>query len=466
METYISKDQFKWIGENLIKFIIDKDFHSRIDLDNLTLRIYREKSILNYDDILKKYSINESSTAISFIKHVILSDYSLKSFKTRDRINTQFVWRLIFDSLTFFRKNNPYAGIGSQGFLSIELYRFESDDNRKILRLHIWDDSFSNDFKENDFRKYKIHSHLYSAQSHVIAGNILNNRYEVSDSETESKNSLYSINWNSTKDENGTTKRESNLEIDKSNIQIKKTSSEKIAMCQGYSVSIDEYHSSESITSLSATLFLFNSNEGLNDLSKVVGPKNDTEPGFKYEKTNFFPCLYNIDREVKKYYNKQVLLALDWSRKIHTLEHAHRIESRHLNNFSKALSWSIVALPAIISGTAFYLKQLPEKQEDIIFWVAILAALSTLLGTINKVVKPSDLSEKHRLNSEKFEHLRHKLEQHIVFNNDERLEIMLDKIRKEWKELTLHNIKEYNFKEASEKIRKMKKYPENLGFIE
>ena len=87
METYISKDQFKWIGENLIKFIIDKDFHSRIDLDNLTLRIYREKSILNYDDILEKYSINESSTAISFIKHVILSDYSLKSFKTIANFN-------------------------------------------------------------------------------------------------------------------------------------------------------------------------------------------------------------------------------------------------------------------------------------------------------------------------------------------------------------------------------------------
>lgn len=148
------------------------------------------------------------------------------------------------------------------------------------------------------------------------------------------------------------------------------------------------------------------------------------------------------------------------------MEHAHRIESRHLNIFYNVLSWSIVALPAIISGTAFYLKQLPEKQDDIIFWVAILAGLSTLLGTINKVVKPSDLSEKHRLNSEKFEHLRHKLEQHIVFNNDERLEIKLDKIRKEWKELTLHNVKENNFKNASIKIRKMKKYPENLGFIE
>jgi hypothetical protein len=153
-------------------------------------------------------------------------------------------------------------------------------------------------------------------------------------------------------------------------------------------------------------------------------------------------------------------------RKIHTLEHAHRIESRHQNIISEALSWSIVGLPAIISGVAFYLKQVPEKQGDFILSVAILAGLSTLLGTINKVIKPSDLSERHRFNSEKFEHLRHKLEQHIVFNNDERLEIMLDEIRKEWKNLTLHNVKERNFKRASKQIRKMKKYPENLGFIE
>jgi hypothetical protein len=129
---------------------------------------------------------------------------------------------------------------------------------------------------------------------------------------------------------------------------------------------------------------------GLNDLSKVVGPKNDPETGFKYEQINVFPSLYDIDREIKKYYNKQKLLALDWMRKIHTLEHAHRIESRHLNTFSEILSWSIVGIPAIIAGLTFYLKQMPNDKESIIVWVAILAGISTLLGTINKVIKPSN----------------------------------------------------------------------------
>jgi hypothetical protein len=212
-------------------------------------------------------------------------------------------------------------------------------------------------------------------------------------------------------------------------------------------------------------LFLFNSDEGLNDLSKVVGPKNDSDTGFKYEQINVFPSLYNIDREIKKYYNKQKLLGLDWMRKIHTLEHAHRIESRHLNTFSELLSWSIVGIPAIIAGLTFYLKQMPNEKEDIIVWVAIMAGISTLLGTINKVVKPSNLSEKHRLNSEKFEHLRHKLEKCIIFNNDDRLELVLDDIQKDWKELTLYNVKECNFKRASKMIKSMKVYPDNQAFL-
>lgn len=465
MDSYISKGQFKSIAKDLIKYIIEKEFHPRIDFENLILRIYRDNHLLEYDDILTKYSIHESPTAINFIELVILSDYALKSFKSRKRINTQFAWRLIFSTLTFFKKDNPVAGIGSQGFLSIELYRFESDNNRKILRLHIWDDSFGNNFGENVFQKYKVHSHLYNAQSHVLAGNILNNTYEVSVSDKNSEESLYRIDWKAFTDEKGLSKRKSELSIDKNDVQLKKLSSETISIGQDYSVSINEYHNSQSITPTSATLFLFNSDEGLNDFSKVVGPKNDSEPGFKYEKINFFPSLYNIDREVKKYYNKQKLLALDWLRKIHTLEHAHRIESRHLNTFSEILSWSIVAIPAIISGITFYLKQVPDKMEDLLLWAAIFAGISTLLGTINKIIKPSSLSEKHRLNSEKFEHLRHRLEKYIIFNNDERLELMLDEIRNEWKDLTLHNVKEYNFEKASEMIRKMNTYPEKLAFL-
>ena len=87
------------------------------------------------------------------------------------------------------------------------------------------------------------------------------------------------------------------------------------------------------------------------------------------------------------------------------------------------------------------------------------------INTINKVIKPSDLSEKHRVNSQNFEHLRHKLEKSIVFNDDERLDSVLGEIQSEWADLTLHNVKEYNFKRASNMIKGMKIYPSNLSFL-
>lgn len=465
MESYLSKSQFRSLADNLLKYIVAKEFHTRIDIENLALRIYRDHNTLKYDEILDKYSINESPSAISFIKLIVLSDYSLKAFASRKKINTQFAWRLILDALTFFNKNNPVSSVGSQGFLSIELYRFESGKKRKILRLHIWDESFSINPQNLNFKKYEIHSHLFNAQSHVLAGSILNERFDISNSNDTSEKSLYRIDWKSIMDEDGVSKRQSELNVEVNDVRVTKLSSETIGAGQDYSVSINEYHSSRSITPISATLFLFNSNEGLSELSKVVGPKNDPETGFRYEKVNFLPSLYYIDREIKKYYSKQKLLALDWMRKIHTLEHAHRIESRHLNTFSEVLSWSMVLIPAAISGLMFYLNKSTNTSENLILWVAILAGISVLLGTINKVIKPSDLSEKHRVNSQNFEHLRHKLEKYIVFNDDERLDSVLCEIQSDWTDLTLNNVKEYNFKRASDMIKAMKVYPENLSFL-
>lgn len=464
MDSYLSKKQFRSLADNLLNHIVPTEFHIRIDINNLILRIYRDKNILKYDEILDKYLINESPSAISFTKLVVLSDYSLKSFASRKKINTQFVWRLILDSLTFFYKNNPVSNIGSQGFLSIELYRFEKEKNRKILRLHIWDESFPKNIKQVDFNKYSIHSHLFNAQSYILSGTILNERFEISSSEN-SENSLYRIEWDSVTSEDGVTKRKSKLAVDKTDISVTKLSTETIEPGQNYSVLVNEYHSSKSISPISATLFLFNSYEGQSEISKVVGPKNDPETGFKYEPVNFLPSLYSIDRDIKKFYNKQKLLALDWMRKIHTLEHAHRIESRHLFIFSELLSWSMVAIPALISGLTFYLSKTSSSTDNTIIWISVLAALSVLLGTINKVIKPSDLSEKHRLNSQKFEHLRHKLEKCIVFNEDDRLDSILSEIQSEWEDLTLYNVKEYNFSTATKMIKRMKVYPDNLSFI-
>ena len=155
-------------------------------------------------------------------------------------------------------------------------------------------------------------------------------------------------------------------------------------------------------------------------------------------------------------------------RKIHTLEHAHRIESRDLKFWSEILSWAMVIIPAFTAGFSIFLKSSSSdiSKSYFIVLIAITAGLSTLIGTILRVVQPGKSSETHRINSERFEHLRHKIESHIVFRTDERLENFLEDVRSEWERLTLFNVKEKNFKLAQYYLRKLGKYPENLSFLE
>lgn len=465
MKSSINKKRFQYLGENLLNNIIDKSFHRTIDFENLILRIYRDKNTLDYDEIFDKYLNYESSIAIGFVKLVILSDYSLICFSTRRKLNTQFAWRLIFDYILAFRKGTPIASIGSQGFLSIELFRFESEKDRKILRLHIWDESLSNNFNSGEFEKYTIHSHLYSAQSQVLVGELINKTYSIDETENDSPESLYKIKWENKTDASGKIVRESHLEEETSRIKINQLSAETISIGQQYSIGINEFHSSKSKAKLSATLFLFNSDEGLSDISKVVGPKNDSNPGFKYEKINFLPLIYEIDRNIRKHFNGQRLVALDWMRKIHILEHAHRIESKKLNLFSEILSWSMIALPAIISGLTFYLSKTTENTQTLLIMIAIIGSVNVIIGTVNKVIKPSDLSDKHRINSQKLEFLRHKIEKYLVFNDDERLELLLENVLKEWQQITLFNVKESNFTKAVERVKRLKVYPNNSEFL-
>lgn len=466
MENYISKDKFKLIAGNLIKHTIQEEFWLTIDYKNLVPQLFKGQKRLSYDELLENYTKKVSPSACNFIKQVILTHYALDSFESQNKINTLFVWRLLYDTLLYFRKNDPISGLSSAGFLAIELYRFEENSILKILRLHLWSETFSNSFQKNEFSKYKVHSHLFNAQSHMLNGKILNKRFTVNDSVNPTDLTLYKIIWKLNDDPKSPYKRQSKLEVDRVNVQINNISTELISSGQSYTISVNEFHSSESISPLSATLFLFNSEVGKSEYSMVVGPSNDVSPGFKYEKINYLPLLHQIDRNIRDYYNKQILLSLDWMRKIHILELAHRIESRKLKSFSDVLTWLLVFLPAIMSAMALYLKLVPNGEKSLLVWLAILAGLSTLVGTILKIANPGDLSEKHRLNSEKFERIRHKIEKHIVFNNDERLESYLDTVRTEWEQLTLLNVKQRNFNKATKWVLKMNKYPKNLEFID
>lgn len=470
MIKYISRSQFTHISENLLTEILNEEQSQTIDLKNFVLRLFDGKYELTYKELLNN-NTEFSPIRRALLKRVVLVDYALWKFRENETINTNFVWRLIFETLLFFKKDDFIASVGSQGFLSIELYRYESPTNdRKILRLHIWDNSFTKEFEKTHSKKHIIHSHLFNAQSHILSGTIRNKRYNISESKNKTDLSLYKINWKKSSKTDDKYKRRSNLEEFEKNISINEISTEEVHASQNYSISIDEFHSSESLNSdtPTATIFLFDSSKGKSEFSKVVGPKNDKNPDFSYSDINILPLLYQIDQQIKKQNNKQKLLALDWMRKTHTLEHAHRIESRQLKNLGSILTFAIIIIPAFIVGTTVYVKfSSPETLKDsYLTIVAICAGLSAVFGTINRIIQPGNLSEQHRLNSERFEQLRHKLESHIVFHNDDRLEKLLEEVRIEWNRLNLLNVNERNINKAREMIRRLGKYPENLGFLD
>ena len=466
MNRLITWNRFDTIARDLLDYVIDESYKSTIRREKIYEDLFHGRWQISYDELLGNNKRSFDPIRRAFFKLVILADYSLSNFYENKKINTSFVWRILYDSLSVLKKQIEHTTIGSQGFVSIELYRKESvNRNVKILRLHLWDLSFTDKFEKQHQNKYVIHSHLFNAQSHVLSGTILNKRYRIKQSESETNQSLYQINWKEEKVDNQI-KRSSYLEESIKNITIDELSSEEVSESQSYSIPIGEFHSSQSITFTkpSATLFLFDSQKGKSQHSKVVAPKNDSTPGFKYQKVNVQNVIHQIDRDVRNQNDEHRNLGLDWMRKIHTLEHAHRIESRYFKTFNELLGWSLVVLPAVVTAITIVISRIENTNWGLPV-LSISAAIITILGTISRAKQPGNQSEKHRLNSESFEHLRHKLERHIVFHNDERLEEHLEEVRLEWKRLSLLNVKENHFIQARKIINDLGKYPENLGFL-
>jgi uncharacterized membrane protein YgaE (UPF0421/DUF939 family) len=154
---------------------------------------------------------------------------------------------------------------------------------------------------------------------------------------------------------------------------------------------------------------------------------------------------------------KKQNVVLDWMRKIHLLEHAHRLESiqwKKRNNWLGIPSLIIASLIAPIGGIdalkGCFLMNLISILGGVL--VAILVGLQTFL-------KPSEIAEKHRQTSNTFEKLRHKLEYIFEFAGDNEIDAEIDKIRTQWEKIDQLNVSQSNFKKAAEWIDKSNKYP-------
>ena len=161
---------------------------------------------------------------------------------------------------------------------------------------------------------------------------------------------------------------------------------------------------------------------------------------------------------------KQQEVLLDWMRKIHQLEYAHRYESMDLNKWNYRLGIPALLLGAII-GSVGVINAWNGVTKDI--FLSTAGIIVALLSGFQTFVKPQELAEKHKTISSNCEQLRHKIE--LLLNsetNNEDTEAKLEVILREWNNIDAESVSEKFFLQAKEKVKKFQKYPEELGFLE
>lgn len=204
------------------------------------------------------------------------------------------VWTLISNSIRVIPSSYTISSIGSQGFISIPLFKKDEKlESFDFLRLHIWDDSLDEymDLKKVD--DFSIHSHTFFVRSWVITGKIINDRFEYIIGSEKAKHSFFKVVYNDSLNEvNQHTSKAVNKNIEAELIKV----SEEVHLERAvYEIKPSKLHKSghKNSPKCSATFFSFTGKDGLGE-SFVIGPKQIKESEVN-RKMNISP-LYLLDK--------------------------------------------------------------------------------------------------------------------------------------------------------------------------
>lgn len=158
-------------------------------------------------------------------------------------------------------------------------------------------------------------------------------------------------------------------------------------------------------------------------------------------------------------------VVLDWMRKIHILEHAHRLESikwKKWNNKLGVPSLIVATLIGVLGGLCEF-----NDSTFINVFIASGAIIVAILSGLQTFLKPSEIAEKHLNTSNTFEQLRHNIEYALEFiNESDGFDEEIENIKKQWERVDQINVSQDNFDTAKGWIKDMNKYPEELSFLE
>ncbi|MEN2416162.1 hypothetical protein [Flavobacterium mesophilum] len=243
------------------------------------------------DDLSDKY-------ISSFVYRLVGVNEIIFCRETDNILDVIEVWKLISKSIRVIPSELTISSIGSQGFLSIPLFKKEASlESFDFIRLHIWDDSLDEYMDLQKCLDFSIHSHTFFAKSWIIAGKVKNDRYHYDSNSKNSTHSFFEVQYNKSLNE---VNQHSSKAVNK-NINAKLTKiSEEVHFDGGYyEIKPSRLHQSGHLNSpnASATFFSFTGKDGLGE-SFVIGPK-DIEESEINRKMNISP-IYLLDKIEKQ----------------------------------------------------------------------------------------------------------------------------------------------------------------------
>lgn len=290
----ISKLELAEYYEPLLKGYSEtfKDKIKTIDsISKVLFKDLNETSIDDLNDFCRKHN---DIYLVSLIYRLIGVREIIHCRENNLELETSSVWKLISNSIRVIPSDFTISSIGSQGFLSIPIYKSDKTlESFDFIRLHIWDESLDKYMDLKKCEDFSIHSHTFFAKSWIVTGKIINNRYEfVLDSEN-SKHSFFEVVYN---DSLNQVNQHSSKAVNKNtNAELFRVSEEVYYSKGYYEVKPSKLHKSGHKNSplSSATFFSFTGKDGLGK-SFVIGPKEITESEIN-RKMNIDP-IYLLDK--------------------------------------------------------------------------------------------------------------------------------------------------------------------------
>jgi hypothetical protein len=261
--------------------------------------LFKDRGHITTDELTEFINAQDDSSVKSVLNRFLGVREIIHCRDNNLQLDIPVVWNFISKSIRLIPSVHTISSIGSQGFLSIPLYKSdETLENFDFLRLHIWDDSL-NDFM--DLKKcedFSIHSHTFFVKSWIITGAVSNDRFEYAKESENAQHSFFKVIYNDSLNEvNQHTSKAVNQNIDVELIQVKK---EVHNARDYYEIEPSKLHKSGHLNSpkCSATFFSFTGKDGLGE-SFVIGPKEIKESEVN-RKMNISPfaLLDKIDKQI------------------------------------------------------------------------------------------------------------------------------------------------------------------------